>query len=201
MTDFGSERMDWVYLVVTVKKTKNTYRLRLTKPILAVNEFAYSFKVTIDKKEWLQRITELELEKVSPPEVPKPENLIAIIPKTIATQALDRLAGREGAPETYQGLVYSYKGRLRMKDDVAARVLNRLAGRKKTVQFEDHGQDFLEWVIEGGIVVACRPCQGWLWNGTEVHSINIQPGLFLDITTTSGTRTHLRYPVERVKEE
>ncbi len=77
----------------------------------------------------------------------------------------------------------------------------------QTVYLEDHGQDFLEWDIEDGVVVDCRSFQGWLWNGTKVHSTDIQPGLLLDITTTSwnrtrpGNRTRLRYPVERVEEK
>lgn len=70
-----------------------------------------------------------------------------------------------------------------------------------TIFFEDHGQDFLEWDIEDGVVVDCRPFQGWLWNGTRVHSTDISPGLLLDITTRSGRRTRLRYPVERVEEK
>lgn len=94
MTDFGSERIDHVYLIVTVKKTKNIYRLRMTKPRMAPNEFCYKFKVTIDKREWFDRITELQLEKVSPPELPKPGDLSIIIPKATATLVLDRLAGR-----------------------------------------------------------------------------------------------------------
>ncbi len=77
-----------------------------------------------------------------------------------------------------------------------------------TVYFEDHGQDFLEWDIKDGIVVACRPFQGWLWNGTKVHSTissdintDIRPGLLLDITTRQGKRTRLRYPIERIEEK
>jgi len=70
-----------------------------------------------------------------------------------------------------------------------------------TVHFEDHGQDFLEWDLEDGKVVDCRPFQAWLWNGSRVHSTNIRPGLLLDITTKSGGRTRLRYPIERVEEK
>jgi len=77
-----------------------------------------------------------------------------------------------------------------------------------TVYFEDHGQDFLEWDIEGpppgekdAVVVGCRPFQEWLWNGTKVHSTDFEPGLLLDITTTHGERTRLRYPVESVKQD
>lgn len=69
----------------------------------------------------------------------------------------------------------------------------------QTVHFEDKGQDFLEWDIEDGVVVDCRPFQGWLWNGTKVHSTDLKPGLLLDITPPSGGRTRLRYPVEEVK--
>lgn len=65
---------------------------------------------------------------------------------------------------------------------------------------EDQGQDFLEWDIEDGIVVGCRPFQSWLWNGTKVHNATIQPGDILEITPPSSERTTLNYPVERVLE-
>jgi len=76
-----------------------------------------------------------------------------------------------------------------------------------TVYLEDRGQDFLEWDIEDGIVVDCRPFQGWLWNGTKVHNTNIQPCDILEITPAKEVGTHtlspvtpstLNYPVERV---
>ena len=69
---------------------------------------------------------------------------------------------------------------------------------KQTIYLEDHGQDFLEWDIEDGSVVGCRPFQGWLWNGTQVHNTDIKPGDILDITPKNGERTKLNYPVERV---
>lgn len=72
---------------------------------------------------------------------------------------------------------------------------------KQTIFLEDHGQDFLEWDIVDGWVVGCRPFQGWLWNGTKVHNTHIFPGNILEITTRSGGRTTLRYPVERVMEK
>ena len=67
-----------------------------------------------------------------------------------------------------------------------------------TVHLEDHGQDFLEWDIVNGVVVDCRPCQAWLWNGTRVHNTKIQPGDVLDITSRNDQRTTLNYRVERV---
>ncbi len=70
----------------------------------------------------------------------------------------------------------------------------------QTVYFVDGGQDFLEWDIEDGKVVACRPFQEWLWKGTQVHNADIQPGDILEITTPRGDRTTLNYPVERVGE-
>ncbi|MBA7623088.1 hypothetical protein ES703_30480 [subsurface metagenome] len=70
-----------------------------------------------------------------------------------------------------------------------------------TVYLEDHGQDFLEWDIEDGTVVDCRPFQGWLWKGMKVHNTDIQPGDILQITTTDGAEMTLKYPVERVKEK
>lgn len=68
-----------------------------------------------------------------------------------------------------------------------------------TVYLEDHGQDFLEWDIEDGVVIESRPYQDWLWKGTKVHNTDIKPGDILEITVR-GNRTSLNYPVERVVE-
>ncbi len=67
-----------------------------------------------------------------------------------------------------------------------------------TVHLEDHGQDFLEWDIEDGTVIDCRPYQGWLWKGTQVHNTDIKPGDILVITPPTGERTTLKYPVAKV---
>ncbi len=68
-----------------------------------------------------------------------------------------------------------------------------------TVEFEDHGQDFLEWDIQDGVVVDCRPYQGWLWKGTKVHNTSIKAGDILDITTSELGRTTLKYPIAKVR--
>ncbi|KKM94730.1 hypothetical protein LCGC14_1195420 [marine sediment metagenome] len=70
----------------------------------------------------------------------------------------------------------------------------------QTVHFVDRGQDFLEWDIEHGKVVGCRPFQYWLWKDTQVHNTVILPGDILEITTPRGDRTTLNYPVERISE-
>ena len=38
------------------------------------------------------------------------------------------------------------------------------------IELEDKGQDFLEWDISeyDGKIIACRPFQGWLWNGKKL---------------------------------
>ena len=70
-----------------------------------------------------------------------------------------------------------------------------------TVHLEDKGQDFLEWDIENGEVVACRPFQEWLWKGTKVHNTEIRPRMTLDITPPGARRTTLNYRVEKVVEK
>jgi len=68
----------------------------------------------------------------------------------------------------------------------------------ETIVFVDHGQDFLEWDIEEGEVVACRPFQEDVWKGTIVHNKNIKKGDILDITPPTSKRTTLAHPVESV---
>jgi len=67
-----------------------------------------------------------------------------------------------------------------------------------TVYFEDDGQDFLEWDIEDGKVIRCRPFQAWVWNGTLVHNNRIRKGTRLVITTKEGLGTTLDHKVARV---
>ena len=63
-----------------------------------------------------------------------------------------------------------------------------------TIAFEDHGQDFLEWDIQDGVVVACRPLQEWAWKGTKVDMTKAQEGQLLPIITKSGAKV-IQYPV------
>jgi hypothetical protein len=90
------ERVDTIFIVVTVLKSRNDYRLRKFKPkTLAPNEFCYAFRITIDKKAWFNRVAEIDLGKPRPPEFPKARDIRLIIAKATAQQALDRLAGRD----------------------------------------------------------------------------------------------------------
>lgn len=68
-----------------------------------------------------------------------------------------------------------------------------------TVHFEDHGQDFLEWDIDAkGVVVACRPCQEFVWKGAVLIN-NAAPGVRLRFTSAlSHGEKCLNYPVAKV---
>lgn len=68
-----------------------------------------------------------------------------------------------------------------------------------TVHFEDHGQDFLEWDIDAdGVVVGCRPMQGWVWRG-KVLATHPEPGQKLSFVSDAGKRvTTVSYPVAKV---
>lgn len=69
----------------------------------------------------------------------------------------------------------------------------------KTIQFEDHGQDFLEFDIRNSVVTACRPFQDWLWVGAKVRNSSIRKGSFLRIATKScRLGLTLKYPIDRV---
>ena len=68
------------------------------------------------------------------------------------------------------------------------------------VYFDDQGQDFLEWDIQDGVVVGCRPFQEWLWKGTKVYNTDIKPGDYLQIDSPDVGQTNIKYPVERVEE-
>ena len=67
----------------------------------------------------------------------------------------------------------------------------------KTIRFQDNGQDFLTWDLnDAGIVMACRPCQGFIWEGSRVLNPIIKPGDFLRIITKSEKNLT---PIHRVE--
>lgn len=67
----------------------------------------------------------------------------------------------------------------------------------KRIIFEDHGQDFLEWVIdETNTVVECEPAQGFVWNQSVVLTMEVgeQP----EIQTWTGLKFTLAYPIVEI---
>ena len=69
-----------------------------------------------------------------------------------------------------------------------------------TVTFKDHGQDFLEWDIENGVVVGCRPFQGSVWGGRRVMNLEpIKVGDAIAILTKHSGIIFINYLVRKVE--
>lgn len=90
-----SPRRDQVFIVVTILKTKNTYELKMKKPALGPNQFAYRVEINVDPSEWFNRIADVSMPKVSPPEAYKIDVVGADIGKSNAENVMDRLTGRK----------------------------------------------------------------------------------------------------------
>ena len=75
---------------------------------------------------------------------------------------------------------------------------NKSMASQQKIILEDHGQDFLEWIVKDGIVISCTPFQSQVWVGTQIHNTNIQKGDILNITTKFGSKSTLNYPVEEI---
>lgn len=80
-----------------------------------------------------------------------------------------------------------------------------MSAKTTTIEFEDRGQDFLEWDIDDkGIVVDCRPFQGDVWNGTWVVDFpEVKVGMRVAIITPSfpARITTLNYPIIKIEEK
>ncbi len=75
----------------------------------------------------------------------------------------------------------------------------------RTIELEDHGQDFLELdVDDDGNIVGCRPFQERIWtqcrvvNETEPFNDPITPGDVLWITAAGRSLGSLNYPVAAI---
>lgn len=71
----------------------------------------------------------------------------------------------------------------------------------KTLKIEDHGQDFLEWDIDdNGVVIACRPFQGFVWCGMIVlNHATIKTGDHAQLLDQQNEERELRYPILSVE--
>lgn len=68
-----------------------------------------------------------------------------------------------------------------------------------TIEFSDHGQDFLEWDInERGTVVESRPFQHWVWSGCKVLNTP-RVKRRVRILTKSGDKVFIKYPLISVR--
>mgnify|MGYP000979857946 CR=1 FL=1 len=66
-----------------------------------------------------------------------------------------------------------------------------------TVTFEDRGQDFLEWDIDGDRVVDCRPFQADVWCRVTLLTTEteIEHGTRITFKNPYGDVLTLNYPV------
>lgn len=74
------------------------------------------------------------------------------------------------------------------------------------IRFEDHGQDFLEWLIEKtGLVVYCSPFQADVWCGAMVqHPESLKKGSIVRVVLKGGDgtiKTIRKIPVESIGRE
>lgn len=68
------------------------------------------------------------------------------------------------------------------------------------IEFEDHGQDFITWVVDRyGKVVDCQPFQYWIWTKKEVLMETLQVGQLVDyFDPTTGDWRSIKYPVKSI---
>ena len=81
---------DTVFIVVTVQKRQNSYRLCKRKPKLNQNEFAYQLDIKLDKGEWFDRIAEVEVPIMHPPQLPQ-LGLAVHVEQDTPSQVLERM--------------------------------------------------------------------------------------------------------------
>lgn len=89
-------RIDHVYLIATIGKKRNSYRLLMRVPkTLAANEVCYNFQVDVETDDWFKRIQEISLGVVKPPNFPGMTLTKITIEKDTPFKVIDRLTGRE----------------------------------------------------------------------------------------------------------
>jgi hypothetical protein len=72
-----------------------------------------------------------------------------------------------------------------------------------TIHFVDQHQDFTSWDLdEKGVVIACRPFQGWVWCHRRVLNFDkLRVGEFAVISPLKGKRgkpATIIHPIERI---
>lgn len=69
-----------------------------------------------------------------------------------------------------------------------------------TIQFEDHGQDFLKWTIDGSKVIDCQPFQFTVWGKCTVLTPESEliPGAYVLVRIPAGKEMIVKYPIESV---
>lgn len=65
------------------------------------------------------------------------------------------------------------------------------------LEFEDHGQDFLYFIVQGGAVVDAGPFQSRIWVGKKVLDREFTIGQRIEMVLGDKIR-NLNYPIESV---
>lgn len=69
---------------------------------------------------------------------------------------------------------------------------------KYIIEFEDYGQDFLEWYIdERGFVLDSKPFQSFLWVGKFTIPQFVKVGELLPIWIEKGS--YIKYPIKSIQ--
>lgn len=65
------------------------------------------------------------------------------------------------------------------------------------LEFEDHGQDFLYFIVQGGAVVEAGPFQSRIWVGKKVLDREFTVGQRIEMVLGDKIR-NLNYPIKSV---
>ena len=90
-------REDIVYLVVTVGVRQNSYTLKKQaygwrEPKLTQNQYAYKIHIKTDEAKWKERIAEVELDQVKPPNFADYISSESLVEQDTQTKVMERLA-------------------------------------------------------------------------------------------------------------
>ena len=61
----------------------------------------------------------------------------------------------------------------------------------------DHGQDFLWFIVQGGVIAKAGPFQNRIWSGKAVLNAEFIVGQQVELLI-EGERRFINYPIERV---
>lgn len=81
--------------------------------------------------------------------------------------------------------------------EVEYMAVNSMIDVNKIVQitFENHGQDFLKWTVENGVVVNSLPAQAAFWNGCKILKAEAGERLYIE---RKGVKMEVKHPVESI---
>lgn len=70
---------------------------------------------------------------------------------------------------------------------------------KKKITFEDRGQDFLWFIIDGETVLDCGGFQKWCWGGLKVINPNLKVGDKIILDRGDSNWMTLAYPIIKIE--